>query len=148
MAQATTHPGAALLAFLGLGLLSCLSGGDRLYGGDAPAPQQPSVPPEQALIVTVKLSDGSFGNPTERAALFALEDELEQAVVRAGVGEFDGNEFGGGVCVFYMYGPDADKLEAAVAPSLRSSAAARGAHALKRYGGASDPAVRTAAVEY
>lgn len=46
---------------------------------------------------------------------------------------------GGGECVLYMYGPDADLLFAAVEPVLKSSALASGGWAVKRYGEASDP---------
>lgn len=148
MEPATTALRSVRFALLGLAFTACFDGGQRSVGADATSPQQAPVAAEQALIVTLKLSDGAFGAPAEREAMFALENELEREIARTGAGEFDGNEFGGGTCVFYMYGADADKLEAAVAPILRRSAVARGAQGVKRYGGPGDPAVRTTIVQY
>lgn len=58
------------------------------------------IAPEQAVIVHFKYSS------TDLKPLFVLEDELEQAMVAAGVGEFDGYEVaaGGGDTYLYMYG--------------------------------------------
>jgi len=42
------------------------------------------------------------------------------------VGEFDGNEFGEGECVWYMYGPDADALYRAVEGIIREAATQAG----------------------
>jgi hypothetical protein len=67
-----------------------------------------------------------------------IEVHLEQAIRKAGVGEFDGDEFGGGFCVLYMYGPDADKLAAVVLPILRSTRPEPGSYVVKRYGTALD----------
>ena len=93
---------------------------------------------EQAVIVHLRFQEDSFGSPKERDAISDLEDQLEQAIGTASVGEFDGDEFGGGRCVLYMYGPDADRLFATVEPILRATPVARGGFALKRYGEASD----------
>lgn len=62
--------------------------------------------PEHAVIVHVPLAGGDMDSPDEVRRLFALEDQLEKAISAAKVGEFDGNEFGGSECVFYMYGLD------------------------------------------
>jgi hypothetical protein len=35
---------------------------------------------------------------------------MQQAIEEAAAGEFDGDEFGDGKCVLFMYGPDADRL--------------------------------------
>jgi hypothetical protein len=85
------------------------------------------------------MSDDNFGDEAEREAIFALEDRLVDAIEGPGLGEFDGNEFGGGECTLYMYGNDADRIFNAVAPILRSSPFARGGYALKRFGEAADP---------
>jgi hypothetical protein len=100
------------------------------------------VPMEQAVIVHLPLSDDGFGAFGEHQALYALQDQMTVAIHRAAAGEFDGDEFGEGECVLFMYGPDADKLFAAVAPLLASSALARGGYAIKRYGTAEDVEVR------
>jgi hypothetical protein len=56
-----------------------------------------------------------------------------------GVGDFDGNEFGGGEVVLYAYGPDAARLFDVMAEELRSFPA-RPAYAILRFGDLSDPA--------
>jgi hypothetical protein len=55
-----------------------------------------------------------------------------------GVGEFDGEEFGGGRCVLYMYGPDADRLFGVVEPILKATPVARGGFVIRRYGDVND----------
>ncbi|NYZ61749.1 hypothetical protein [Luteimonas deserti] len=86
--------------------------------------------PEHAVIVHF-----NYGS-TDLQRLFALEDELEQAISIADAGEFDGNEVAtdGSDGYLYMYGPDADKLFAAVEPVLQSSSFMAGATVTKRYG--------------
>ena len=102
---------------------------------------------EHAVIVHLPLSDGDFGKPEERESLFALDQRLEEAVERSGAGEFDGNEFGSGECVFYIYGPDADRLFEVVEPLLKGHAVAAGGYAIKRYGAADDSFARETRVE-
>ncbi len=70
--------------------------------------------------------------------MVVLSRHLETAIVAAGAGVFDGNELGGGECKLFMYGPDADRLHAAVAPVLANSTLVRGGYLLKRYGTAGD----------
>ncbi|MCX4649725.1 hypothetical protein [Streptomyces sp. NBC_01446] len=79
---------------------------DALF--DLPEP----VTPEQAVIAHYCLSDEQYGSPAERA--------LSAAVADAGVGEVDGNEFGGGEAVLYAYGADAEALFKIMEPTLRS----------------------------
>ncbi|MBZ9671803.1 hypothetical protein FJW08_22760 [Mesorhizobium sp. B3-2-1] len=103
---------------------------------------------EQAVIVYLLLSDGQFGTPQERETIIALEQRLEQAVGNASAGEFDGDEFGGGKCVLYMYGPDAERLFAVIEPVLKSSPAATGGYAIKRFGKAANPNAKEARVSW
>ncbi len=86
--------------------------------------------PEHAVIVHF-----NYGS-TELHPLFELEDQLERAISAADAGEFDGNEVAtdGSDGYLYMYGPDADKLFAAVEPVLKSSSFMAGATVTKRYG--------------
>lgn len=86
--------------------------------------------PEHAVIVHF-----NYGS-TDLQPLFALEDELEQAISAAGAGEFDGNELAadGSDAYLYMYGPDADRLFEAVRPVLESSSVMKGALVTRRYG--------------
>ena len=103
---------------------------------------------EQAVLVHIPLSTDTFGTDEEQEAVFALESELEEAVKASGLGEFDGNEFGGGECVFFMYGPDADALYGLIEPILRSKPIAAGGFAIKRYGEASDASAHEARVAW
>ena len=105
-------------------------------------------PPEHAFIVTPKLSDDRFGTDEERERIHEFSDQLEAAIESAGAGEFDGDEFGEGVCSLYMYGPNADALFAVVDPLLKASPLAKGAEGVKRYGEASDPGAREEVVGY
>jgi hypothetical protein len=97
---------------------------------------------EHAVIVHLRLRDGASGDAEERKAIFALEDRLTQAIQEASAGEFDGDEFGEGECVLYMYGPDAERLFGAVQPILTASPVATGGFAIKRFGEARDPNAR------
>ena len=73
--------------------------------------------PEHAVIIHF-----TYGS-TDLRPLFALEEQLEQAIVAADVGEFDGNEVAanGSDGYLYMYGQDADRLFEVVRPILESS---------------------------
>jgi hypothetical protein len=93
---------------------------------------------EHAVIIHFPLSDDEFGSDPEFDAMVMLSDDLAAAIDAAGVGEFDGNELGGGECKLYMYGPDADRLFAAIQPVLARSVMVRGGYVIKRYGDASD----------
>jgi hypothetical protein len=103
--------------------------------------------PEHAVLVRIKLTDDQFGAPAERNAIHELADRLRDAIARAGVGEYDGDEFGGGQCTFYMYGPDADRLFGAIEPSLRTFKFAPGSTATRRFGGPQDPGVRSEVIQ-
>ncbi|RUU51091.1 hypothetical protein [Mesorhizobium sp. M2C.T.Ca.TU.002.02.1.1] len=103
---------------------------------------------EQAVIVYLLLSGGQFGTPQERQSVQALEDQLQQAISNADVGEFDGDEFGGGKCTLYLYGPDAERLFVAIEPVLKSSSAAVGGYAIKRFGAATDPNAKEVRVSW
>jgi len=54
----------------------------------------------------------------------------------------DGNEIGEGECTLFMFGPDADKLFAAIEAPVRASRMAKGGTIVKRYGGPDDSNVR------
>jgi hypothetical protein len=102
---------------------------------------------EHAVLVHLKLKDGTFGSTEEREAIHELEDELSDAIKDAGVGEFDGDDFGMGESILYMYGPDADALFGAIQPVLQRSALATGGYAIKRYGEAEDEDAREVRVD-
>ncbi|NHN55622.1 hypothetical protein G9U51_07485 [Calidifontibacter sp. DB0510] len=108
----------------------------KLRGGGSDVPPSP----QHAVMIHYELS-GEFGSDSEREALFKLEDVLEAKVEAANAGELDGNEFGDGEAVIYLYGPDADRLWQVVEPDVRAFPA-RPAHAILRYGGAEDASAR------
>jgi hypothetical protein len=89
---------------------------------------------DEAFIVSIKLSGDQFGGVDEREGIFRLEDALCEAIDRSNAGEFDGNEFGGGFAVLYMYGPSAIRLAKAVMPVLKAFRVPAGSYAVKRYG--------------
>jgi hypothetical protein len=85
---------------------------------------------EHAVIVQFQ-----YGS-TDLSRLFALEEQIEQAIAQHTAGEFDGNEVAadGSDGSLYMYGPDADRLFAAVRPVLECADFMRGARVTLRYG--------------
>jgi hypothetical protein len=87
---------------------------DALF--DLPEPEMP----EQAVIAHYRLSDGQYGSSAEREAVYDAERAMASAVEEAGVGEVDGNEFGGGEAVLYAYGANAEELFKVMEPTLRS----------------------------
>jgi hypothetical protein len=102
---------------------------------------------EHAVIVHLKLDDDGFGSAEKRESINELQDELADAIDEAEAGEFDGDEFGEGECVLFMYGPDADVLFDTIKPILKGSTHAKGGFAIKRYGEASDPKAREVKVK-
>jgi hypothetical protein len=93
---------------------------------------------EQAVIVYLPLTEDPFGLEREREAIADLADMLHHAIEDRGVGEFDGEESGGGRCVLYTYGPDADRLFGVIEPTLKAAPLTRGGFAIKRYGDVKD----------
>jgi hypothetical protein len=102
---------------------------------------------EHSVIAHLKLSDPGLGIGEEVGSFHDLSDELIEAIEQAGAGEFDGDEFGKGECVLYMYGPDADALFAAVEPVLRRSPLAHGGHVIKRYGAANESGAKEVVIK-
>jgi hypothetical protein len=100
---------------------------DRLFGKR----RNGAVPvTEHAVIVHFQ-----YGS-TDLSRIFALEEQIEQAIAEAGVGEFDGNELAtdGSDGFLYMYGPDADALFGAVRLRLEAADFLQGARVKLRYG--------------
>jgi len=151
----------ALAAVVAAGAaITLVTGREAPIGGTTPAdvssrrniaPASRTIPsstaPQHAVLAHLKLADSHLGSEADVQACQALETRLESDIHRAGVGELDGNEIGGGECVLFMYGPDADRLFQAIEPALRSSPFARGGWVLKRYGNPDDPAARELRVD-
>ncbi len=92
--------------------------------------KQPPEPPSQHAVLVHILA------PSEgQLSLDVIEDPLIEAIEAAGVGEFDGNLIGPDDAVLYMYGPDADRLFAAVEPTLRDARLPPGSYVVLQYGG-------------
>jgi hypothetical protein len=58
---------------------------------------------------------------------------LAEIVTQKGIGELDGDEFGGGECTLYFYGLDSNEIFEALRPALESTPLSRGGYALKQY---------------
>jgi len=86
---------------------------------------------EQDLLVVLKLSNRLMGIATERMEIEAFADQLEAAITEAGVGEYDGDELGGGECTLFFCGPDIDRLLDVLRPLLKRSPLSRGAHLVR-----------------
>jgi hypothetical protein len=89
---------------------------------------------EEALIATIKLRSGEMGSPDERSRIATLENQLSDAIKNSTLGEFDGDEYGTGVCAIYMYGPSADRILAVTLPFLKKFRAPAGSYVIKRQG--------------
>jgi hypothetical protein len=95
--------------------------------------------PKHSVVVAFK-----YGLP-DLTALRDAEGKIEQAILKAGVGEYDGDEIAVDLAdgSLYMYGPDADELYAAIRPVLEAVPFMKGATATLRYGGPADGARTT-----
>ncbi|MFB7371984.1 hypothetical protein ACFC0D_19315 [Streptomyces sp. NPDC056222] len=93
---------------------------------------------EHAVIAHYRLADDGLGESSQREIVRHAQSLLAEAIEKADVGEFDGNEYGGGEVVLYAYGPDADALFAVMAPIL-NDLPFRPAHVVLRYGSVDDP---------
>jgi hypothetical protein len=93
---------------------------------------------EHAVIACLKITEDQLDLRREYDAVDKLTDEIARVIDENEVGEFDGEEVGGGLCVLYMYGPDADRLFEVVEPVLKAAPLTRGGFVIKRYGSASD----------
>jgi hypothetical protein len=101
---------------------------------------------EHAVIVHLSLDDKGFGTEDSRNKVRSLERDIERALDGGDLGELDGDEFGGGEVVLYLYGANADNLFAAIEQLLRGSSL-RPAHVILRYGDAGEPNVQKRRVE-
>ncbi|WP_079171253.1 MULTISPECIES: hypothetical protein [unclassified Streptomyces] len=99
----------------------------------------PEALQEHAVIARFHLGGDGFGDSGQWQSVLAAERSMDAAVAAAGVGEVDGDEFGGGEVAIYAYGPDADALYRVMEPELRALPY-RPAHVVLRYGGPDDDA--------
>lgn len=88
---------------------------------------------EQAVLIHL---DGVGLSPEiyENNDLATLEDQLIEALKKNEIGEFDGNEIGGGEAIIFLYGPDAEKIFAEIEAVLRSYPLCQNARIIIRFG--------------
>lgn len=99
---------------------------------------------QQSLIIKVKLSDDAYGSPDERALLADIEEAIQSRLADGGAGVLDGDEFGGGCCTIFLYGPDAEALASVVSEVLDRFTFPAGSELVKRYGPPGSTEVRIA----
>lgn len=92
----------------------------RVWGGMETPIAPDNGDEEHAVIAHFRLGGDGFGDVDQRERIYEAEEAMEAATAEAGVGEVDGNEFGGGEAVVYAYGPDADALFKVLEPTLRN----------------------------
>jgi hypothetical protein len=104
-----------------MGLLS------KLFGSKNAEKESPS-----AQEVEVHFAYGS----TNFQHVYALGDELQNAIVEAKVGEYDGHALpaDGSEGRYFIYGPDAEAIYKVIAPVLQASPLMRGATVTLHYG--------------
>jgi hypothetical protein len=88
---------------------------------------------EHCIKVCLKLC-GEHASEEEVEAIHGFSEVLEEALETHQAGEFDGDEFGGGECMLYMYGPDADRMFEVIQEPLSQFSLASGGYVIKRYG--------------
>ena len=113
--------------------------------GDEPddaEPEEHEEAPEQDLLVVLRLSNRLMGTQSERMAIEQFATELEDAIVEAGVGEYDGDELGGGECILFFCAPDIDQLVRVLQPLLKRSPLCRGGHLVRMVADADGEMVR------
>ncbi len=68
-----------------------------------------------------------------------LEDQLMEVIELNSLGKFDGNEFGQGEAILFMYGPDAEALFTGIESILRAYPLCQKARVVIRQGGPGAP---------
>jgi hypothetical protein len=89
---------------------------------------------EQAVILSMRLSNDHFGTDLEDQQLARLEAKLERTLTEANAGEWDGHETGGGYHKIFLYGPCAEKLSDAIIMTVLEFDALPGSYMVKRFG--------------
>ena len=75
---------------------------------------------DQGVIVTIDLEGlQEFGTEDQHESIHALEQKL--ATLLPECSGIDGDEFGEGECIVYLYGPSADDIFSAIESELKSS---------------------------
>jgi hypothetical protein len=80
-----------------------------------------------SVRVRLALDNKTFGSRTERQRIHRFADKLDAVLAASTVGAYDGDEFGEGECILFMYGPDPELIYRTIEPVLRSSPLLQGA---------------------
>ena len=112
--------------------LACNGNGKPMPSGNGLAPTK-RASTEQAVLIHIPLSDDAFDSE-EIDYLFALEETIASRIDESGIGEYDGNEIGGGELVIFLYGQDADALADLAMSVLDTHRLPAGSYLVKRYG--------------
>ena len=89
---------------------------------------------EQAVIISMRLSNDRFGTPAEGKSLAKLEAEIEESLSDGALGEWDRHETGHGYHKIFMYGPCAERLSERLLPVVLQYEALPGSYMVKRFG--------------
>jgi hypothetical protein len=89
---------------------------------------------ESALLVNIRLSDDHLGTEDDRDEISSLTDALEGLLQANNLGEVDGDEFGKGYGIIYIYGTDVDKMFDFIAPIVKQRIPSKRIFLIKRYG--------------
>jgi len=116
-------------------ILPMLSSFRRLWAGGLSSTTGDEA---EGLIVTIILRSGGMGDKEERGRIISLEHQLSAVIENSSAGEFDGDEYGGGTCTMYMYGPSAERLLALTLPVLIAFHPPAGSYAIKRCGSSAE----------
>lgn len=102
------------------------------HTGEPPVPAV-TASGQHAVLITIVL-EGQWDCQEGLSRLFDLEDDIRDAIERAGVGELDGHGVGEDRFDIFCYGRHADPLWEAVAPVLEKHPFPHGSFAIRRYG--------------
>ena len=115
----------------------------RLFGANssdanASDDKPPRAEPQQAVLVHL-CGTGLPDDVYESCDLATIEDRLTEVIAQQELGEFDGNEVGPTESTLFMYGPNAERLFAAIEPVLRAYPLCQRARVEIRRGGPGAP---------
>ena len=101
-----------------------------------PWPSTHDVTPgrEQAVIISMRLSNDHFGTEAEDNSLAQLESALDSQLLESRAGEWDRHETGGGYHKIFLYGPCAEQLTKVIISTVLEYAALPGSYMVKRFG--------------
>ena len=85
-------------------------------------PRKPSSQPAVgSVVIEFPLQDDEFGSPEERDKIHEFADRLDSITREAGVGEYDGDEFGAGRCKLFFFTDTPDEVLKCIEYKLRDS---------------------------